>query len=618
MPGYAYSFLPSQIAYNSQIAHNAADSRHGIHAGQCRIDLFARPGYPSGPTSFSAMDRKRHIMVVATLLGLSCLVQTVVIRRATLPGLDAVRFVGIAQTIDRQGLLPSLRTEGEQPLFPVWVWIVHEAWQHVCGESETAWVNSVQVAAAIPLVLAIVPLYFLLLRLVGSAAALAGSFFFCLLPEVSRLGADGISDSTHLLLFCTAFWAMVEYLASRRVSAGDRRCRSPVWLLLAAAATAMAALARAEVLVLAGALGVTLVLFQFRPGRRQAWRDLGTAAACFLLGLGVVLLPYLAAAGAATPRAAARRVLGWHRVEEESSSAAMADAAATRRLADGEPMAFDAKEPSISLRRRGYPAALVRFGRKLADAMSYWIGALALLGAWRLRRRPASDGDRFVQVFFVLFSLAALRFTAAEGYLAPRHLLGLVVAGIGSAGYGALELASSLRRVPRVARLPVPGAAGAWAIVVLAGVVCLPQTLVRHHHSRLGHREAGRWLATEGEAAGTVLDTQGWTGLYSGRGTRRYIEAPAALGDPELAYLVLEKRELDYDSRRARTLSRLIETAADPAAEFPHPAARKPNQRLVVVYRWFPHRFARRTASRPASLCAGADEDARADPGVRR
>ena len=216
-------------------------------------------------------------------------------------------------------------------------------------------------------------------------------------------------------------------------------------------------------------------------------------------------------------------------------------------MAGGEPASFAAKDPTVSIRRRGYAAASVRFGRKLADAFGYWIGALALFGAWRLRRRRATAGDRFAQVFFVLFSLAAIQFSAAEGYLVPRHLLPLVVAGIASAGFGAVELA--------------PRRAASAAIVVLAGIACLPQTWMHLHDSRVGHRAAGEWLGTQAEFPGAVLDTQGWTGLYSGRGTYPYENAPAALRDPHLAYVVLQRGEFDRQSARSRTLRWLIETA---------------------------------------------------------
>jgi len=592
------------------------------------------------------MNTRRHLLIVAGLLGLAGLVQVVVVRRAATTGLDAVRFVEIARSIDRQGLLETVRAEREQPLFPVWVWVVHEGLQRTSGEFPSIWALSAQLAAAVPLVLAVVPLYLLLRRLVGGAAAAAGSFLFCLLPEVAHLGADGISDSTHLFFFCVAFWAMVEYCERRKGEGGtgkgeqgrgnkvfSGRACPPLWLVLAGVAVAMAALARAEVLVLAAALGLTLAVFQLLPGRREPWGRLAAVSACFLLGLAVVWAPYLAATGALTPRAAVGLILGRYRAEVQIPPHTAAGRTDVWRLPDGEPMSFDAKERSVSLRQRGYPAAVVRFGKRLADAAGYWIGALALLGAWRLRSirarcqegcdgvGRASAGDRFVQVFCLLFSVIVIRFSATEGYLVPRHLLTLVVAGMGAAGCGALEmgawLASVAQRAKEKCRMKDAecrmqnGASSVAcrvdpvlrafcilhpsfcirAVVAVAGIVCLPQTLIRLHDSRLGHRAAGKWLAGQGDPSGAVLDTQGWTGLYSGRETYPYEEAPAALGDPHLAYLVVEGREVGYRSGRSRTLRWLIESAAEPVAEFPDPAIRKPNQEPVIVYRWHAERF---------------------------
>jgi len=587
------------------------------------------------------------------LLGLSCLVQVMLIRRATVPALDAVRFVRMAQSIDRHGLLPTLQTEQEQPLFAAWVWAVHGGVEQFAGESATSWATAVQVAAAISLVLTIVPLYFIVLRLAGPAAATAGGLFFCLLPEVSRLGADGISDSTHLLFFCVALWAIVEYFAVRgSVKKGGwvlkggwgkaQRCPSSgttgaslrsatshpdsatshpdsatshpdsatshpdsatshpatLWLTLAGVATATALLARAEAAVLAVALAVTMFGFQFSSKRRRPWRSVVLAGGGYVIGAAVVLGPYLAAMGDLSPQVAVARVLGRYDVVLDEN-----DPGPQWHLPGGETAAFDLKERTISLRQRGYAAAAGRFAGKLADAFGYWIGVLALYGAWTLRRGKASAADRFVQLFFVLFSLAVIRFTAREGYLDARHLLTLVVAGMAAAGYGAVELG---RRMAD--RLAAPQTA--WtnrslrcAVAALACVACLPHATNRLHDNRRGHRVAAAWLRAEADVPGAVLDTRGLTGLYSGRKTYTYVEARSALGDPRLAFVVLEQRELHYDSPRARTLRWLIETAARPVGRFPAADERNAKGAPVVVYRWYPERLAA-AMEKPAATVA--------------
>ena len=109
-----------------------------------------------------------------------------------------------------------------------------------------------------------------------------------------------------------------------------------------------------------------------------------------------------------------------------------------------------------------------------------------------------------------------------------------------------------------------------------------------------------------------VLDTRGWTGLYSGRKTYRCADARAAFADPELAYVVLERRELGFTGRRSRTLRYLLEVAGKPVASFDECESTGRARRTVVVYRWRPERFARWHAERVDSpgTSAGAKRPA--------
>jgi hypothetical protein len=67
----------------------------------------------------------------------------------------------------------------------------------------------------------------------------------------------------------------------------------------------------------------------------------------------------------------------------------------------------------------------------------------------------------------------------------------------------------------------------------------------------------------------------------------------AAFGDPRLAYVVLEQRELDYGSRRSRTLECLLDVAGQPVTAFGHSEHGRPGQGDVLIYRWNPERFSR-------------------------
>ncbi len=615
------------------------------------------------------MSSRRQIALVAALVFLACLVQVVTIGRATVVGLDAVRFVRSAQAIDQYGPVEAIRAQGEQPLFPVSVWATHRALEQIAGDFPSSWALSAQLAAAIALMLSVVPVYFVAKRLAGATAATWGTVFYCVLPEVARLGADGISDSLHLLFFALALWMVVVYLTGgvrsrgaggRRGNSGRLRSRydcltvgnrsasgtfvrganndsSPVWLLVSGMATGLAVLVRVEGLILPAALVIALLVFQFRAEWRQPWTRISVAVGLFGLGSCLVIGPYLVAVDAVTPRVAMARVLGRYDPPDIETTMAGTGGAAAWHLDDGRPMSFSRKDPTVSLRRRGLLPATSMVVGELVRAYGYWVGILALVGAWRLRvvrskkadtaglaggvppgaglgtAGQASSGtqvignqlvrraDCFVQVYFLLFLAAAFHFVAGEGYLSARHLLPLVVIGVGSIGYGAQEcarrLASLLTERPWPAGRRISANRAGWVsastIILLLTVSCLLDSVQPVHASREGHRRAAVWLAEDAPASGSVLDTRGWTGLYSGRTTYGYDQAQAAFAGGQLVYVVLEDRELKHTSDRSRTLRRLLQVAAEPASRFPAPRGRGYTGHAVVVYRWNTERFAR-------------------------
>ena len=593
---------------------------------------------------------RHHILVLLVLLGFCTLVQVVSIRRAVVPGLDAVRFVEFAQAIERDGLLPTINARWEQPLYPTWVCAVHQGLTFVAGDGPSRWADSVQLAAAIPLVLCVVPLYLLILRLVGPAAAAVGGVLYCVLPEVARLGADGISDTSHLLLFAVALWAMVESLNGQGSGTRDERreagseelatgmpTRARAWqpagkmqgmLLVAGVAAGLAILVRTEAALLAvtfllmpkweGAKKDGLSLRQ--PFRRiRPWRlgalardfcriayDRAYTTRHFALGMALVLLPYLATVGAWTPKAAMGRLIGRPQVEEaaEQSSSQLSvadtpqDALPFGLLADGQPLAFDVKEPGHSSRRRGFAVAGTRFLHKLADIHGYWIGLFALFGAWRLRRHSQRAADRLLQTYLVLLSGVVLWFSAREGYLEARHLLTLLAVSLGAAGFGVLVTVHALAERTRtfftrqevqpshdILAASHKSSAAAWLLVALIAAMYLPVVWRPLHINRRPHRTAAAWLAGQTDSTALVLDPRGWTGLYSGCPTVRYENARQTFADPRLTFVVVEKRETATDSPRSRTLRQLLATAAEAVLHLEATSPLDPGG-AVTVYRW--------------------------------
>jgi 4-amino-4-deoxy-L-arabinose transferase-like glycosyltransferase len=550
---------------------------------------------------------RHRLAILAAMLALACAVQTWTIARAVVPAQDAIRYVLMAQAYQRDGLISGLKSEVEHPLFPMLVWLGHAAYLHMTGDPDN-WAFCAQITAAAMLVLSVAFVYLLLVRLVGDAAAAAGTTFFCLMTPLARLGADALADSTQLSLFIAALYCIARSWRTQPITADDNRSQrggqvhfapnalqnEPVpeqpadrfaaaWLLTAGLSIGLALLARPEAAILAPALLLAIGWQQCSARSRQAWGPLAVGLAALAIGFAAVQAMYIATTASFSKDSLAARVMG-----RDPLPAAAPDVAATTgsrgwRTPDGVRMEFGSKDRSVSSRFAGHASAAAEYLRELPEAMQYWIGALAVAGMWQLRRARQRPFDRFALVLFVMHSLAAIHFAADLGYLSARHLAPLVPLALAPAGYAAVRAGNWLWR-PCGSTSQMLG----WATVVLAAFACLPRTLTPLHTSRIAHRQAGVWLATA-DQPGTVLDTRGWTALYSRRPTLRYDAAKTAYRLPGLAYVVVEQRELELDSARAKTLRHLLAGAAQRVAMFAAPRNR--SEENVLIFRWHPERF---------------------------
>lgn len=547
------------------------------------------------------MDKQRQIATVGGLAVLACLVQAWMIDRAVVPAQDALRYLIVAQSMARDGLTTTLASQYEQPLFPAIVWLMHSALESLGIISASDWAASLQWSAAAALVLAVAPMYLLLRRLHDPRSALAGCLLFVLLGSMARLGADGLSDSTHLCLCLWALWAMAVYFTSGRFAA-DRdgshfnRRQAATWLLTAGLFCGLAMLARVEAIVLPAAFLATLGLVQSRRRWRLAWADAAASAIALVAGMSFILVGYLALCGALKPEAALERLLSRRGVVETEPlnvtdrSAATASAVEERwYFGEQGKLVFGRKDFASSSRFHGIGAATAHLATELVESLQYWAGGLALFGLWRRRRRPAGPVDRFVQILCGALIAATWTIAVRNGYLSERHLLLVMIFALGWAGVGAVEMGEVLAIACRRRNLRYAPATVRGIALVAVALACVPALARPLHASRINHREAAAWLAEHAGEDDVVLDSRGWTALYTGRPTYRYEAAQAAFSHPKLAYVVVEQAEMEMASRRGETMRLLVAQAGEPVARFSLPGAKR--ERDVVVHRWRPERF---------------------------
>jgi hypothetical protein len=509
----------------------------------------------------------RPVWLIAGFVLASAIVQATVIARATLPALDSLRSVAAAEALLRAPSVATLAAEPEPPLYPVWLACVHAmrgALASLAGGTPPTWALSVQIAAALPLLAWPIPSYFLARRVVGQRMAWVAGLLACFLPVAARLGGEGLADALYLPLFAGALAIAIVDRAAWRHD------------VLAGVCVGLAMLVRIEAMLL-----IPLIALSAMAPWRERWRAMGIRLVLLASTAAAVLLPRLAATDSLAPRAAVARLLsrepareGWvfNQAIEPSEKLAAADPWVS------EEYAFDSKEPGATTRRSGFLLAARETADELLVATGFVLIPLAALGiAFRRRFGLRHAWDQIAAIGAVVWLLLGFFNALATGYLSSRHLLPAAVFLLPWGTQGLMQIAYfQWDLLSPTARLRCAASA------VLIGWTCwLLQPL---HSDRAGHRAAGEWLTSHVGPGERVLDSWGWTSLYSGQETVRYDAAREAYLDPALRYVVVEQRELESGSPRGATMRRLLAEQGECVAELTSAGEQSP----VLIFHWRP------------------------------
>ncbi len=550
---------------------------------------------------------RAELSILAGLCLLAGTVQGWMIARSVVPAQDAVRYVAQAQQIQQQGLGPFLRANSVSPGFPWWVAQVDAALQRVLPDRPARWARAVQWGAAWAAIAAVVPVYLAARAWFGTCVACGAAAVWSCLPEVARLGADGLADSLQLLALAMAWWCW-----SRAVTA-QREPALFAWLAGSGLAIGTGVFVRAEGLVWLAAGFLAMALLPVAEVRRWlGWRVRAAGAGALLAGFAAVWLPYLGYTSSWTGPQIAGRLLGQDNgAGAQSTVGSLGTIGAPGALLIGEfqpPIAspqpdsaaaadlhFALKEAGQSSRFRGAGAASRALGVELLRATALIWPFLAALGGAIAGFRGQLRRARWLSATLVVLYLAAAGAVAAQhGYLVARHLVPISIPLIGWGVYALLEFRwpFSGELLGRILRAKPSWRAAAVCVASVLG--CLIALGRPAHASHEGHRRAADWLAARALPAESVVDTRGWTALYSGLTTYRFDAGRLALDDPNWAYLVCEQRELEGPTARAATLRRL--RAHWPGGVLRFALADRPSAPPVLV-------FCRRKV--PSSAAAG-------------
>ncbi len=597
------------------------------------------------------------------LLAVALLWQGWLAARAAVPLPDCTRYVRMARSLQTQGLLSALVQHEDQPLFPVLIATVEPAIRPICPRP-WRWLVAAQTVAALSAALATVVLWRLFRLLWSPRVAWAAALLAAVLPPVASMGAGATADAPALLFYLLALWLTCEAVLKLRRTPETHHPEGPTsrvrkqpdglrgwgaaWRMMLAGASAALAWSCSRQFFILAALPAAACFVPGGAGSR--WRQakgMVLASAGFVLGAALVLGGWYLALRPAPVRAALGQVLGWSPRDWGVQTASQTSRQQQRHLArqfrwrtaDGRKMAFWKKDPRHSIRVRELGPFLVRFARQLAQAYHYLPALLALVGlaaavagslpSWCRIRRGALH--RFLGGLWLLHLGLLFGGTWHVGYVSDRYLVPLAVLSLGWAVVGTAVLAGRLHFAwqtvfPRFAaavrkRFPL-GIAGSsqqfWFGVLLAGVLlsCVLKWRQAPQQSHLAHRQAAIWVGQHAPAGSSVLDTRGWSELFTPCKTYLLANGRQGLADPRLRFVLLERRELQSPSRRGQTLREVLQRAGTLVRVFPAPEGH--TARDVLVFAWSPDRFALHYRRLPRGSPAGTSPRARVVPTAHR
>jgi hypothetical protein len=482
---------------------------------------------------------------IPILVCLSAIVHIGVIANSSLTARDSLGFARQAVNLvhpersdwgTRAGVL---RNTQQPPGYPLAILVVDPV---VSGLWEAPRPEQIllaaQVASGIAGVLIVMPLYSLARRLLDARVAFAAVAIYSLLPAVARYTSDGLSESCFLLCVVSA---MVFGSGSRMTSGAG---------LLAGIAAGCAYLVRPEGLAVSSAILVVRIIGGWKVSRRETI----LTSLCFLVGVSIPAVPYMAVIGGITNKPAARELF----------DAANAPATVQRAiLAEFRPT--DAAKDAVSQTLWCLRAAGIEFLR----ATHYALGILGFLSLVVLGRRVLlRDAVWQTLLLYGAIHLAFVLFLAfRHGYVSDRHVLPLVPV--------ACLLAFRLLQ-------EVPSCWTACAVVIAA--TCVPPLTKSLHENRVGHKHAGRYLRQVLGSRDELYDPFEWESFYSGR----TVEGQAKpVSDPAAIYAVLDDAKGDGAHPRLRHMPEAVQVSRDPRSElvFTWPVGATEAEAKVRVYR---------------------------------
>ncbi|HLJ95656.1 MAG TPA: glycosyltransferase family 39 protein [Gemmataceae bacterium] len=495
-----------------------------------------------------------ELALLAVLLLLAASSRAWLLGHTEVAARDSVGFIRYALELERDPWKEVLRRNLQHPGYPIVLLTVSWPVRYFLGGTNAVSMQlSAQLASALAGVLLVIPMYFLGRDLFGRRVGFWGTALFQCLPVSARVMSDALSEATFLLFTATALLLAVRALRSYSVTG----------FALCGLFSGLAYWTRPEGALIAVAAGLVLVAMPFVAAGPQLWRRVLGCGIALLLVATVVSSPYALITGRLTNKPTPRKL--WE-------TAVSAERSQNPGPLTASVLASYAPE---NLQDRHW-WGLYAIATEVIKDFQYLSVLPLLLGMWWFRNRLKSGGGIWVLlVLCALHFLILWRLAVVVGYVSDRHVLVLVLCGVYLVAGGVLAISECITLMDR-RRLSL------MLFLVLIGLG-LVEALKPLHANRIGHRQAGLWLAEHTELADPIVDPFCWAHYYAGRVFWEGRTPPAPPGYVPTQYVVLE-RSPSSDHSRLPTIDHAKALAARGRLIYRWPVEKTEAEAKILVF----------------------------------
>jgi len=430
------------------------------------------------------------LILVGCLLGIYLIASTVLISK------DGVLYIEQARLFSSD---PAAVMKGNTPGYPILIFGTHKL-VGLFGDNSSlfGWIYTAQGMTLLFRLLALVPLYLIGKRLVGTRDSFCAMLILVLLPHPAKMSCELAREWPYVLFLATGFLLLL------------RGAAHTTWRTFGAVGlvAGLGHIIRPEgaQLVVFGVLWLLLRLA--RPGRDLSRAKVALALVVLLIGFAIPVAPYARARGRIIPEKVRELLLTSSELQSETAPPGNSDShggvCATAGLLGG------------------VTEAIYELVEKISENLLYFFVPPMLVGVYSYfrRRQTAGNVEKFFVSAFVAFNIAApILLYQNYHYMSRRHALPLVLLGILYVPSGLRAIGDLLEREIFGNRPPTPKNSLRWfsILLILGFAVCLPKLLQPAGADKQGYRDAAEWLKNNTDAEDVIAIADRRISFYAER-----------------------------------------------------------------------------------------------------